>query len=181
MSLSLESLIPWKRLRHALSAWVASAARPPFARTVCACKTCASFCETRPGALIPSDVPRIAHRLVKMKLIDHEEKVGQFLRASGSTTVYEPDLEKQVRIMQIAPARNRRGRCVFLDESNRCQIHEVSPFGCAYFDGHMPREERDRRMLWGLELIRSNAEYQSLRNTLPVAENLKGHPKPAKK
>jgi Fe-S-cluster containining protein len=115
-----------------------------------------------------------------MKLIDREEDVGQFLRASRATTVYDPKLGKQVRVMKIGPARNRRGRCVFLDESDRCQIHGVSPFGCAYFDAHMPRAECDRRMLWGLVQIRSSPEYQSLRDTLPLAEDLSDHSKPAK-
>ena len=180
MPLSLESLMPWKWLRNTLSAWAASVARPPFKRTVCPCKECASFCKTEPGALIPSDVPRIAHRLVEMKLIDREEDVGQFLRASRATTVYDRNLGMQVRVMKIGPARNRRGRCVFLDESDRCQIHGVSPFGCAYFDAHMPRAECDRRMLWGLVQIRSSPEYQSLRDTLPLAEDLSDHSKPAK-
>ena len=173
MPLSLESLMPWKRLRHVISGWVASCAQVPFKRTVCACKECASFCKTKPGSLIPSDIPRIARRLVEMKLIEREEDVEQFLRAARDSTVYDRDLGRQVRIKKIGPARSRKGRCVFLDESDRCQIHEVSPFGCAYFDAHMPRAESERGMIWGLVQIRASREYQSLREKLPLAENLR--------
>jgi len=160
----------WNRVRQQVAAWAASAARPPFERTICDCRECKSFCKTKPGALIPSDVPRIAARLVELKLIDREETVGEFLRATHASTVFDRDLGKQVQIKKIGPARNRKGRCDFLDESDRCLIHGVSPFGCAYFDAHMPKAEAERRWIWGLSQIRSSAEYQALRETLRLAE-----------
>jgi Fe-S-cluster containining protein len=150
--------------------WLASVARPPFKRTVCACKECCSFCKTKPGALIPSDIPRIARRLVELRLIHREENVTQFLRATNPTTVHDRDTGKQVRIPKIGPARDRRGRCVFLDDSDRCQIHGVSPFGCAYFDAHMEPAEVERRWIWGLQQIRSDPAYLELRGGLRLAE-----------
>ena len=160
----------WIRFREQVWRWTASAARPTFARTVCACHDCSRFCKTKPGALIPSDVPRIAARLVELKLIDREANVSEFLRATHPTTVFDRDLGKHIQIKKIGPARNQKGRCVFLDEADRCRIHSVSPFGCAYFDAHMPKAEAERRWIWGLTQIRSSAEYQSLRETLRLAE-----------
>lgn len=150
--------------------WLASAVPPPFKRTVCACDDCVSFCKTKPGVLIPSDIQPIARRLVELGTIDREENVGQMLRATRGSLVVDKDTGKQVRIPGIGPARDRRGRCAFLDASDRCRIHGVSPFGCAYFDAHMPKEESERRQIWALSQIRVSDSYQALRKTLRLAE-----------
>jgi Fe-S-cluster containining protein len=153
-----------------LRGWTADAARPPFERTVCACRDCVSFCKTKPGILIPSDVPAIAQRLIELKLIERQEDVGQLLRATRPSVVFDRDQGREVEIPKIGPARDVTGRCVFLDRHERCQIHGVSPFGCAYFDAHMSREESERRQLWSLQMIRSSQRYQALRETLKPAE-----------
>src|SRR5215472_1638750 len=164
--LPADSMTFLERLRE----WSSARTRPPFQRTVCACKDCTSFCKTKPGALIPSDVPRIARRLVELKLIEREEDVGRYLRATRPSTVYENDTGKTIEIPKIGPARDRRGRCVLLDESNRCTIHQVAPFGCAYFDAHMDKTEVERRWIWALQQIRVNVQYHRLRDTLAHAE-----------
>jgi Fe-S-cluster containining protein len=158
------------RLLEWFRGWSASVVRPPFKRTVCACPACVKFCQTKPGALIPSDIAPIGRRLVELGLISREADVGRFLRATRPSTVYDTDLRKQVQIKKIGPARDRRGRCVFLDETDRCQVHGVSPFGCAFFDAHQDRAETERRQLWSLRVIRASKEYQALRETLPLAE-----------
>ncbi len=61
------------------------------------------------------------------------------------------------------------GRCVFLDENDRCKVHAVAPFGCAYADTHMDMAEGNARSHWGLLQIEEDDEYQALRNTLPTA------------
>ncbi|MGH9408945.1 MAG: hypothetical protein ACRD1V_05785 [Vicinamibacterales bacterium] len=67
----------------------------------------------------------------------------------------------------IGPARNRRGRCVFLTAP------DVSPFGCAYFDAHMDSKEAERRQLWSIQQMRQSDSYAALRRTLAPAEGTK--------
>ena len=150
--------------------WSASYAQAPFKRTVCACKDCVTFCKTRPGTLIPSDVDRIAQHLVESGLISDKDGVAPFLRGSRPTTVYDKDEEKEIKIPKIVPARDAKGRCVFLDASDRCGIHQVSPFGCAYFDAHMEEAEIDRRRMWAYQQIRSSLRYRALQETLQSAD-----------
>jgi Fe-S-cluster containining protein len=164
------------RLLDCLRNWSANYARSPFKRTVCACKDCVSFCKTNPGALVPSDVERIAERLVELRLIEQKADVTRFLRSSRATTVYDVDDEQEAHIRKIVPARDRKGRCVFLDASDRCRIHGMSPFGCAYFDAHMEQPEIDRRRRWAYQQIRSSSQYQSMRQTLQSAEARKAGP-----
>jgi Fe-S-cluster containining protein len=152
-----------------LRAWAASNVRPPFERTSCACASCVSYCKTKPGILIPSDIPRIAARLVELKRIEHPDDVGTLLRAAHGIDILENDTQR-VSVGPIGPARNRRGRCVFLSADNRCEIHDVSPFGCAYFDAHMDPKEAERRQIWSIQQLRQSDSYAALRRTLPPAE-----------
>jgi hypothetical protein len=40
--------------------------------------------------------------------------------------------------------------CLYLlTADNRCSIHPVSPYGCAFFDSHMSKEQVDRRSIAG--------------------------------
>jgi Fe-S-cluster containining protein len=154
--------------------WAVANTRPPFKRTSCACAKCVSFCKTAPGMLIPSDVDRIATRLVDLGRIARPDEVGRFLRATRGTDIFDNAARRGMRVPQIGPARDRRGRCVFLSSDDRCEIHTVSPFGCAYFDAHMPDQEAERRKIWSLEQVRSNRRYADLRATLDPAEGGKG-------
>ena len=157
-----------------LREWAASNIRPPFERTSCTCEQCVSFCKTKPGVLIPSDIDRIAARLVELRRIARPADVKRFLRATRGTDIFDNAAGRGLRVPQIGPARDRRGRCVFLSSDDRCEIHTVSPFGCAYFDAHMPDPEAERRKIWSLEQIRSNRRYAELRATLDPAEGGKG-------
>jgi hypothetical protein len=150
--------------------WAIAHAPPPFKRTVCACNDCVSFCKTKPGSLIPSDVGPIGQKLVEIGLIQRKEDVGQFLRATRGSIVQDLAAGKQIRVPGIGPARDRRGRCFFLDDQDRCRIHGVSPFGCAYFDAHMERAEIERRQIWAIEQVRGSEDFQTLRSTLKLAE-----------
>jgi hypothetical protein len=40
-----------------------------------------------------------------------------------------------------------------LTTDHRCSIHPVSPYGCAFFDSHMSKEQADRRSIAGLSRI----------------------------
>ena len=119
-----------------------------FERTACACLECAINCRFIPGYLIPADLERIAGHLGYENLI---EFALENLLASPGATVLE---RAQVRqIPTLVPARRSDGACKFLDANSRCTIHEVSPFGCAFFDAHQSKAESDYRSGSGLVQI----------------------------
>lgn len=140
--------------------------RPPveFERTSCACTGCTHFCHEVPGYLLPSDLFRIADHLVATRQIPETKQVLNYLRASKGAVVGRAD-GKRFRIGTITP-RMEGGRCVFLTEDDRCSIHAVSPFGCAYFSSHDDRVEADIRSLWGLRLIAETPAYEEARRML---------------
>ena len=151
-------------------------ARPPFPRTICACPRDVAQC-ARPAHLIPSDVPVLIERLVETKRIDPEHAtiggLGTWLRASKGAVVMDSQTGQVVRVGTITP-KVRHGQCVFLTKDKQCSIHDVAPFGCAYFDVHMPRAEADQRSLWGLQQIMLSAAYMYTRTLLPTDEGPAG-------
>jgi Fe-S-cluster containining protein len=137
----------------------------PYRRTVCACETCVDFCK-RPAHLIPADIKRIGEFLVKEGRVDVAADASQFLRASNRTKVgilTSRGLEI-VTLPTITP-RVENGACVFLKD-NRCTIHAVAPFGCAFFDAHMPNDEANDRVKWSLREIARDDAYKSFRALL---------------
>jgi hypothetical protein len=44
----------------------------------------------------------------------------------------------------LVPVRQANGHCHWY-EHGKCSVHENAPFGCAFFDFHMPVEEAVRR------------------------------------
>jgi len=119
-----------------------------FARTVCACGECTINCHFIPGYLIPADLERIAARLGYDDLF--EFAINNLLASPGATVL---DGGRVRQIPTLVPARREDGACVFLDGQDRCSVHDVSPFGCAFFDVHQSREESDRRSCYGLAEI----------------------------
>ncbi|GMU20595.1 MAG: hypothetical protein AMXMBFR13_06920 [Phycisphaerae bacterium] len=127
------------------------AVRDEFNRTVCACSKCRSFCKIIPGMLAPGDPERIAEYLG----ISSIEVNGRLLASPGAIVVHRYT-GSVGRIHTIVPERTAEGVCVFLDEQERCTIHPVAPFGCAYLDDHLPAREGNRRSSAALqEIIRS--------------------------
>lgn len=137
-----------------------------FDRTVCACKQCQACCKRQPGSLADGDYERIQQHLGAS---DAEMK-SRFWASPGALVKLR-DSGQTIRVGTITP-RLRKGRCVFLDENDRCSIHSVAPFGCAMFDTHMSQITAMPR---SLALVRSqaNPEYQALRDTLPYATSYK--------
>ncbi|MGE0885430.1 MAG: YkgJ family cysteine cluster protein [Blastocatellales bacterium] len=119
-----------------------------FGRTKCACLECAINCRFIPGYLIPADLERIAKHLGCENLI--EFALENLLASPGATVV---DRGRMRQIPTLVPARRSDGACKFLDANNRCKIHEVSPFGCAFFDAHQSKAESDYRSGSGLVQI----------------------------
>jgi Fe-S-cluster containining protein len=136
-----------------------------FKRTTCACKQCVDCCKRQPGCLIEGDFERIADHLGETK----EQAKEHFWASPGALVKTEGG--QVVRVGTITP-RYRKGRCVFLDENDRCKIHSVAPFGCAFLDTHMSREYAMPR---SLAAVRSQCsdQYQKLRDELPYATHYK--------
>lgn len=123
-----------------------------FARTICGCEQCSINCRFIPGYLIPADLDRVAERIGSQNLQAYAQL---YLLASPGATVILTSGEP-LQIPTLVPARRPDGACTFLSAGNRCTIHEVSPFGCAFFDSHQSREESDQRSMHGLYEIARN-------------------------
>ena len=135
-----------------------------FARTTCACPECVACCTRQPGSLAAGDLERIADRLglsVRVAALKFWASPGALAMNSETGQVF--------RIGTITP-RMERGQCVFLDAESKCSIHEVAPFGCAYFDTHMSAVEAQPRSVW-LGRSQMDASYQRWRQTMPAAES----------
>jgi len=135
-------------------------------RTSCACTACVACCHRQPGPLVPGDLEKIAAHLG-----EPVEVAKAHFWASGGALVQDQRTGRQFRIGSITP-RLVRGRCVFLDDADRCRVHAVAPFGCAYFDTHMSAAEGQRRGTW-LALQQQDDDYQAVRRTLPFATSYK--------
>jgi Fe-S-cluster containining protein len=139
---------------------------PPFARTVCACRDCIKCCYRQPGPLVPGDYEAIQAHLGKST-----EEMAKLFWASPGALIKSSQTGAIRRVGTITPQR-RKGKCVFLDENERCRIHSVAPFGCAYFDTHMNVTKAHRRGIW-MANSQTNEAYQELRKSLPYANSYK--------
>ncbi len=120
-----------------------------FARTECACSECILNCQYMPSYLIPEDLPTMAAAL---GYDDWEKFALENLAASPGATVMTQAGE-MLQIPTLVPQRQANGACKFLTPENRCQVHAVSPFGCAFFFCSQSRAEADTRSIHGLHAI----------------------------
>lgn len=132
----------------------------PFDRTVCACPADIENC-SHPGYLIPDDLERIGHALY----VRGETDPRQSFEASRGAVVANSETGRRFRIETIVP-KIEGGRCVFLDGHRQCSIHDVAPFGCAFFDVHMEWLEWQRRTSWGLRSIAESVVYKDVHAAL---------------
>ena len=140
---------------------------PPFNRTSCACAECTRCCKRQPGPLVSGDFERIqAH------LNASDAEMRSLFCASPGALVKTAADGKVHRIGSIVP-RMRKGRCVFLDENDRCKIHAVAPFGCSHFDTHMSKQTAHARSLWLIHQNLDDDDFHKLRESLPYAQNYK--------
>lgn len=141
-----------------------------FRRNTCACASCANNCRHIPGMLIPADIPRIARHL---GYADVMEFARDNLLASPGALVIKDD--QQIRIHTLVPQRGEDGACKFL-KTNLCLIHQVAPYGCAFFSEHESRTVGDTKSTHALVNIIRDAEskgrYARVWRTLD-AEGLK--------
>jgi Fe-S-cluster containining protein len=128
---------------------------PPYHRTVCACAACVACCKQKPGFLIPRDLHRITRALALPTL-----EAARGVLSVFSVTVGVWHLEA------LTP-RLEDDRCVFLGADDRCRIHAMAPYGCAYFDMHQSFREWFQRTRWGMEqLADPGPDYRGLVTTL---------------
>ncbi|HVJ57758.1 MAG TPA: YkgJ family cysteine cluster protein [Terrimicrobiaceae bacterium] len=148
----------------------------PFERSTCACRECVRCCHRQPGPLDNKDFEEIVRHIAKKQGASLEvafQWVKSRLCASPGAVVRMPG-GAVMRIGSITPQMRKRSDgvrcCVFLDENDRCTIHEVSPFGCRMFDTHM---DGKRAMPRSIALARAqlDPEYKALRDTLPYAQS----------
>ena len=131
-------------------------------RTICACEECVACCRRQPGALAPGDFERIAEHLQETPA-----QAMRWFRASPGALVKDSFTGQLFRIGTITP-HFEHGRCVFLDEQDRCRIHAVAPFGCSHFDTHMGLAESLRRSRY-LAMATHAPEYQAFRDKFAQA------------
>ena len=103
-----------------------------YERSICACHTCRTACETMPGSVHPDDLPRFATMLgLEVDSVEFMRWfVAHFVASDGVIGVRNGRI---VRVGSIVPRQRANGHCVFLKEG-RCSIHAASPFACGYFD-----------------------------------------------
>jgi hypothetical protein len=116
-----------------------------FKRTRCGCVYCAAPCRHVPGGLDPSDLERLC-------------PPGRDVFAWA---------EEHLRALTgrpyptLVPARHPEGHCHWLIEG-KCAVHDNSPYGCAFFDAHMSRDEADRRQAATVQARRADADAGGL-------------------
>ena len=129
-----------------------------YQRTFCDCPECSLNCQYIPGYLLPEDLTRIAafHGVDLNPLLDWQHQDNTFhqfvledLLASPGALVLKGG--KPCRIPTLVPARNN-GWCKFFD-GRHCIIHQVAPFGCAFFDAHQTQDLSNVISAKGLTII----------------------------
>jgi hypothetical protein len=120
-----------------------------FSRSVCACLECVRSCRHIPGYLIPADLERMQQHLHSDQTLLSWAR--HHLLASPGALVAQRG--RPFRIPTLVPARRSDGACYFLTDENRCGVHAVAPFGCAFFDCRQPAREADQRSLRGLHAV----------------------------
>ncbi len=135
-----------------------------YSRTVCGCQSCTINCRFMPGYLIPADLERLRQRF---GFETQWAFAFSYLLASPGALVVKGG--REFRIRTLVPRRanllseEQGNGCIFLDKDGRCSIHEISPFGCAFFDAHMPPFKYQPRTQAGLVAVQQawedDAEY----------------------
>jgi hypothetical protein len=116
-----------------------------FARTSCGCAMCQVYCRHVPGRLTPPDLDRLVPPGA-----DVFTWAETHLRAAT-----DQDYPK------LIPAQRADGSCHWYDQG-RCAVHTVAPFGCAFFDAHMPLDEVRQRSIAASQACREDRAADGL-------------------
>jgi hypothetical protein len=116
-----------------------------FGRTVCDCALCAAPCRHIPGSLDVSDLSRLCPEGK-----DPFAWAEQHLRAVSDKSY-----------PTLVPVRGPDGACHW-HYGGRCAVHDLAPYGCAFFDSHMSADEANRRADATIRARREDAEARGL-------------------
>jgi hypothetical protein len=154
--------------RKKLSLPVVDPSRTAFGipRTRCACAECLAYCHFLPGYLVPEDLTRMIPADA-----DPLEWARSNLRASPGAVVASQATGRTWRIATLVPARGQGGACINLDGSGRCRVHDVAPFGCAFFDHTQGRQALSLEGLRAVDEAQRNPQslYHRLWSALRAA------------
>lgn len=116
-----------------------------FPRTVCGCEFCRVPCRHVPGGLDVADLGRLC-----------PERHDPFFWA-------EEHLRARTNkpYPVLVPARQANGHCHWHFDG-KCAVHENAPYGCAFFDSHMPAAEVQRRYAATVRARKKDADDQGL-------------------
>jgi len=116
-----------------------------FRRTHCGCAFCQAPCRHLPGALAPSDLPRLCPP--GREVFAWAEEHLRALRGKPYPI--------------LVPARRQDGVCHWYFDGT-CAVHASAPYGCAFFDAHMPQAESNQRFAALVEAIRQDVAANGL-------------------
>jgi hypothetical protein len=138
-----------------------------FERTRCACAYCQAPCRHIPGGLDIDDLARLC-------------PAGQDLFVWAETHL-RARIDKPYPV--LVPARQANGHCHWHFDG-RCAVHDDAPYGCAFFDAHMPEQEVTTRYQALEQARRQDAaergiysqlwEHLSRKSLIDVAKNSTG-------
>lgn len=103
-------------------------------RTSCSCETCQVGCKTLPGALVPADLIKMQQHIEPDASLT--EFADKYLVVSSGARILNPQTRQAMSVPSLAPKQRSDGTCIFYNRQGRCDIHQVSPFGCSMFDTH---------------------------------------------
>lgn len=106
-------------------------------RTKCSCRLCVMNCRYIPGYLISSDLERMLPGISMLGWPSILRWAEEHLLASPGALLLNLQTGQTRRVPTLVPARKTDGTCINLDKG-KCMIHEVAPFGCAFFDHTTP-------------------------------------------
>lgn len=115
----------------------------------CTCRLCRIPCKIMPGFLMPADLPALigdADPFVWAK---------EHLVAKECGTMFELSSQGNkayTSVPNLLPKKKADGSCHWY-ENNRCSVHEIKPFGCAYFSQHISDS-------YGIELTQFTSEVR---------------------
>lgn len=98
-----------------------------YERTVCDCETCTTNCKVMPGCLAPGDLDTMIPAGADPFLWSE----SNLLASPGAVVAKNGQI---FTIPTLVPASKPDGSCIHLSPEGLCQIHEISPVGCAFFD-----------------------------------------------
>ena len=109
----------------------------------CICPGCVSACRNDPGRLVPDDVRKLSRLLgISERDLENDYLVRVSVASGGHTLHALAPAKSKGRRFVAAPGTaapdyyaKEEGRCIFLDDNDRCSVHEAKPFECGAYMG----------------------------------------------